>query len=150
MEETDEIVRSQLRLPADMHEQLKVAAQSAGRSLNAEILTRLDHSLQAQLLDMVEFLQSLFDRARSLSESVEKLQSEIHRFQDGDRQALVWLTGPSGTLSDDEAVAAAMLVHETLNERLEASRAGIAKAHSDIQTIGREPAYYHRAFPKTK
>ena len=39
-----DIQRSQLRLPTDLHEQLKRYAEVAGRSLNAEIVFRLAQS----------------------------------------------------------------------------------------------------------
>jgi hypothetical protein len=44
---TDDIYRTQLRLPVTVYEQLRTAAEQAGRSLNAEIVHRLDLSLRA-------------------------------------------------------------------------------------------------------
>jgi hypothetical protein len=41
----DENIRSQLRLPAALHEQLKDEALRSGRSLNSEIVHRLAQSL---------------------------------------------------------------------------------------------------------
>lgn len=41
----EDIVRSQLRVPSDLHDQLKECAERSGRSLNAEIVFRLTESL---------------------------------------------------------------------------------------------------------
>ncbi|WEM01155.1 Arc family DNA-binding protein [Delftia tsuruhatensis] len=42
----NDIFRSQFRLPADLAERLRVAADEAGRSLNAEIVVRLEGSFR--------------------------------------------------------------------------------------------------------
>lgn len=60
----DENTRSQLRLPAALHEQLKEEALKSGRSLNSEIVHRLAQSL-SQLSPIGapdEFVKSMADR----------------------------------------------------------------------------------------
>lgn len=47
---TDDIYRTQLRLPISIYEKLRVAAEESGRSLNAEIAYRLDASLNTKTL----------------------------------------------------------------------------------------------------
>ncbi|MFN4236054.1 MAG: Arc family DNA-binding protein [Vogesella sp.] len=47
---TDDIYRTQLRLPIRVYERLRVAAEESGRSLNAEIAHRLDVSLTAKTI----------------------------------------------------------------------------------------------------
>lgn len=51
MEKPDDLrphdtIRSQLRLPAVLHEQLKSACEATGRSMNAEIVHRLEKSME--------------------------------------------------------------------------------------------------------
>lgn len=50
--------RSQYRLPAELAEQLKQAAEASGRSLNAELVARLQQSFvpedEARLLALIE------------------------------------------------------------------------------------------------
>ncbi|MCW5568189.1 MAG: Arc family DNA-binding protein [Dokdonella sp.] len=47
MPKTDPI-RSQLRLPAGLHEAIKIAAEKSGRSMNAEIVSRLQESIEIE------------------------------------------------------------------------------------------------------
>lgn len=47
---TDGIYRTQLRLPNHVYEQLKALAEQSGRSLNSEIVHRLESSLQSNML----------------------------------------------------------------------------------------------------
>lgn len=47
---TDDIYRTQLRLPISIYERLRIAAEETGRSLNAEIAYRLDVSLSTKTL----------------------------------------------------------------------------------------------------
>lgn len=64
--------RSQFRLPGNLYDRLKEAAENNGRSLNAEIVVRLEASfgpdaqaLLKQLLDeQTELLLAEFRRAR--------------------------------------------------------------------------------------
>lgn len=42
-----EVIKSQLRLPADLHERLVSATRASGRSMNAEIVYRLERSFQS-------------------------------------------------------------------------------------------------------
>lgn len=46
----DKIYRTQLRLPNHIYSQLKALAENSGRSLNSEILHRLESSLQSNML----------------------------------------------------------------------------------------------------
>lgn len=50
----DENIRSQLRLPSSLHQELKIAAEKSGRSLNSEIVHRLMISLSAPLAPNVD------------------------------------------------------------------------------------------------
>lgn len=43
----EDIYRSQFRLPMPLYEDLKEAAEESGRSLNAELVSRLEHSFEA-------------------------------------------------------------------------------------------------------
>ena len=60
----DENIRSQLRLPAALHEQLKDEARRAGRSLNSEIVHRLTNSLIERPVSdaQVDFVALMADR----------------------------------------------------------------------------------------
>ncbi len=64
----------------------------------------------------------------------------------GDSLALEWLTGRDGALDGSEALSAARLALETMEERLSALRSSITKIYQEIKKNGREPAYYKRKF----
>lgn len=61
--------RSQLRLPPELHASLVEAARESGRSMNAEIVARLDASFRRtvdddQVVEVVERLQKAMDRIK--------------------------------------------------------------------------------------
>lgn len=62
--------RSQLRLSEDLYEQLKEAAARNGRSLNAEIVARLEASFEPPLRAVMEEL---------LEAQTERILGEIRR-----------------------------------------------------------------------
>ncbi len=52
--DNDEPIKTQLRLPAALQERLVLAAKASGRSMNAEMVYRLDNSfslIEGELLD---------------------------------------------------------------------------------------------------
>lgn len=51
----DEIYRSQFRLPYPLYEQLKASADANRRSVNAELVARLEESLAADTFDDSEY-----------------------------------------------------------------------------------------------
>lgn len=56
----EDIVRSQLRVPLELHERLRLAAERTGRSMNAEILRRLTISFDgAVVLDLDAIAEKL-------------------------------------------------------------------------------------------
>lgn len=75
-------VRSQLRLPAVLHEQLKSASEATGRSMNAEIVARLEASFGAisaishpmSWADMSVLLRA---RRASIQQLIEQVEADI-------------------------------------------------------------------------
>ncbi len=61
-----EYVKSALRMPLDLRDELKVAAELNGRSLNAEIIARLQDgqsaAILAELARLRAMMQQLIDR----------------------------------------------------------------------------------------
>lgn len=47
----DEYIKTALRLPRDLHKEIKEAAEYNGRSMNAEIIARLDSKPKGTTLD---------------------------------------------------------------------------------------------------
>lgn len=70
MTSDSETVRSQLRLPGDLYEKIKSAAARSGRSMNAEIVHRLESSFPEAI--EVQLLQT---RQRELIRMDEELRS---------------------------------------------------------------------------
>jgi len=68
-------VRSQLRIPAELHERLKVVCNATGRSMNAEIVRRLEDSFDGKLrLELPEeLLAGLQQEASRHRASIETL-----------------------------------------------------------------------------
>lgn len=60
--------RSQFRLPNDLYEKLKAEAERSGRSLNSEIVARLDGSFQPALIEQVSAL--LDEQTRQLVDEI--------------------------------------------------------------------------------
>jgi hypothetical protein len=60
--------RSQFRLPNDLYERLKESAEREGRSLNAEIVVRLEASFQPGIRETVAAL--LDEQTRVLIEAI--------------------------------------------------------------------------------
>lgn len=60
--------RSQFRLPNDLYERLKAEAERGGRSLNGEIVARLEASFEPGMIDQVKAL---------LDEQTQQLIGEI-------------------------------------------------------------------------
>jgi hypothetical protein len=65
----DEYVRTSLRLPPDLHEQLLAAASKADRSLNDELIARLKESfdrqpLEARLVSIEHLLSQLLKKGK--------------------------------------------------------------------------------------
>lgn len=135
-----------VRFPDGLRDQIAEEAKTAGRSMNAEIVTRLEWSLGTQLLDQVEQLHNNLDAVRSLSARVDALRADIKAHEMGDSLALEWLTGGDTVLDEKEALSAARLALETMEERLYALRSSIGTIYHEIKKNGREPAYYKRKF----
>lgn len=70
MEDMDE-VRLTLRLPTALRDRIAAEGTKSGRSLNAEIVQRLESSFDDQ--------QSLWDEVNRLSDTVEKLQFALEK-----------------------------------------------------------------------
>ncbi|HCL45515.1 MAG TPA: hypothetical protein DIC54_15230 [Pseudomonas sp.] len=135
-----------VRFPDGLRDQIAEAAKDSGRSMNAEIVTRLEWSLEAQLLDQVEQLHRNLDGVRSMAANAAALKADIARYTEGDGAALEWLLGSDSALSEETALNAARLALETMEERLHALRSSIATTYQAIQEDGREPQYYTRKF----
>jgi len=81
-------IRSQLRLPADLYERIKGAAEESGRSMNAEIVNRLEGSFESEkvealvaqrtseLMAAITELGAGFKRMRERSEQMEAALDE--------------------------------------------------------------------------
>lgn len=56
--------RSQFRLPWELYERLKAVSEASGRSLNAEIVARLEASFHQEVLGLKtgELIDALLDR----------------------------------------------------------------------------------------
>ncbi|MGA6180818.1 Arc family DNA-binding protein [Stenotrophomonas sp. NPDC077421] len=134
-----------VRMPADLKSELEGAASASGRSLTAEIVTRLEWSLESQLLDQVHLLHKNLGEVRNLAADLDGLTADIKRYEAGQREALRWLLEDEA-IPEDRALAAARLARDTMNERLYALRYSIQTILEAIEKDGREPAYYRRKF----
>ncbi|MBV6447070.1 Arc family DNA-binding protein [Nitrosomonas sp.] len=54
----DDFIKTALRLPRDLHEQIQKASESSGRSMNAEIISRLENSFEPHKISkIIELLE---------------------------------------------------------------------------------------------
>lgn len=77
-----ETVRSQLRLPAELHERLVASSELSGRSMNAEIVHRLEKSLvtdefQALALQGADLSGQMGEMLKSLQLQIEQRDKTI-------------------------------------------------------------------------
>lgn len=68
-------IRTQIRLPASLHQRLVDAAASSGRSLNAEMVVRMEQSFPAAI--EVQLLRSRQEELTLLDQAMMFLNSEI-------------------------------------------------------------------------
>ena len=87
-------VRSQLRLPAELHERLRLVSNVTGRSMNAEIVRRLEESFELQeapaAINDRQLLRAAFELVKSAREQVVAIEGDIAKAQDGDPSAIDW------------------------------------------------------------
>jgi hypothetical protein len=81
----EDLYRSQFRLPGALYEQLKEAAQREGRSINAEVVARLQQTFAARhgaaaLPDLVE--QRLVAEREATDQKLRTLERELRRYMD--------------------------------------------------------------------
>lgn len=73
MSESDEEVRITLRLPARLRDKINGEIRTSGRSMNAEIVKRLE--------DSFDETQALWDQSNHLEESVDELKRQFDTLQ---------------------------------------------------------------------
>lgn len=71
----EEIYRSQFRLPYSLYEQLKASADKNRRSVNAELIARLEQSFSPRTLDEVEVA-----KADELDREIARLSMESSKY----------------------------------------------------------------------
>jgi hypothetical protein len=81
----EEIYRSQFRMPQELYEQLKVAADGNKRSVNAELVARLEESFKTKVpLEAVdEMARRAFSTIEQLSARLDALEAEKRRSRTG-------------------------------------------------------------------
>ncbi|WP_421862501.1 Arc family DNA-binding protein [Marinobacter adhaerens] len=82
MGKQDDFYRTQIRIPADLHRALKEATEESGRSLNAEIVARLNDSFRAE-----ETLERFNVMSVTLDEKLEKVRKEIDQMEKSKSEA---------------------------------------------------------------
>jgi len=75
-----DMYRSQFRLPYPLYEDLKAAADNNHRSLNAEIVARLEKSFMSSNIPSAEYLLLASDE--EMKEAADDAWSEIRRIAD--------------------------------------------------------------------
>lgn len=87
-------IRSQLRIPAELHERLRAACNATGRSMNAEIVQRLEESFEQRdapaTINDAQLLRTAFDLLRTVKEQGDAVEREIAKAKNGDESAIDW------------------------------------------------------------
>lgn len=104
MEEDDRYTRITLRIPKDLHQQLSTAAEGSSKSLNAEIIGRLNGSFDAADAEQVKALVKDLE--------IEKLRTQKERF-DGLGAKLI--AAQMAAIVDPEALARRPLLAGAVN-----------------------------------
>lgn len=82
MAEQDDYIKTALRLPRTLHQDMQSTAESAGRSMNAEIIKRLTSSLDQDELERQcekyrKFASKLQEDCRDLNRQLEKEKAKL-------------------------------------------------------------------------
>jgi hypothetical protein len=86
-----EPIKSQLRIPADLHGRLIEATKESGRSMNAEIIQRLEETLVDDTRRTSRLLAQVIAEAREIETTVKDLEDEQSRISAPDWEPPHWL-----------------------------------------------------------
>ncbi|TCT09482.1 Arc family DNA-binding protein [Paralcaligenes ureilyticus] len=73
----DDYIKTALRLPRDLHARLLKSSEQTGKSMNAEIIARLDVSLDGERESQKKVIDSLLAKHNHLQKTVENIQASI-------------------------------------------------------------------------
>lgn len=90
-----EQLKTQLRIPADLHQQLVDAAKSSGRSMNAEMVQRLQDSFRRTVDD-----EEIFRTRRHVDEYLDVKERELEAAQFGAAGLAHLLSGLLGAFEE--------------------------------------------------
>lgn len=87
----DDFLKTALRMPRDLHEQIQSAAKATGRSMNAEIIARLQQSFEPHAgMEEVGHLKGVLDSAIASIENRMKIESALYVLLDSTGYPISW------------------------------------------------------------
>jgi hypothetical protein len=86
-----EPIKSQLRIPADLHARLIAASEASGRSMNAEIIQRVEETFVYDARRASRLLAQVIGEAREIETTVKDLEDEQSRISSDDWEPPHWM-----------------------------------------------------------
>lgn len=111
-----------LRMQPELRERLEASAALSGRSLNAEIVQRLEASFGHNKRTAFELLRRTIEVVTSTEASLQRMRSDIESYQSGDKAPLAWLTAPGQPQEDKKVLDAARQVLDLIEKDLVKAR----------------------------
>ncbi|WP_329754995.1 Arc family DNA-binding protein [Stenotrophomonas maltophilia] len=99
-----------VRLSRELRERLDASAKEAGRSLNAEIVQRLEASFGHNKRTAFELLRRTIEVVTSSEASLQRMHADIDSYEKGDRAPLAWLVAADRPRDDKQVLDAARQV----------------------------------------
>lgn len=129
-----------LRMPAEMKAEIEAAAASNGRSMNAEIVARLERSLGSRRGNASQVLAKIIEILPKWEKAVLEIGEEIELFGQGEKGALNWLKRASPSLDDGALIKAGNAIESNIKRDIEHIRSQIPAIIQAAQEGGDAPA----------
>lgn len=114
-----------LRMQPELRAKLEEAANFRGRSLNAEIVQRLEDSFLRDREQSYGLLTKAMDAIRSTETAIANMEADIKLFTAGDRKVLQWVHQDGKTHSDEAVLEMASNMNAILKSELDKIRSFI-------------------------
>lgn len=100
----------------ELRERLEASAGVSGRSLNAEIVQRLEASFGHNKRTAFELLRRTIEIVTSAEASLQRMRADIESYEAGDRAPLAWLAAPGQPQEDKKVLDAARQVLDLIEK----------------------------------
>lgn len=101
----DGYTRITLRIPNELHARLSDRAARTSKSMNAEIIDRIESSFKGDKKDAFGVLKLAMDRIDRTTDSIARIKDDVESYESGHPESLQWLGGPLPHESPERVLA---------------------------------------------